>query len=167
VQPKPDYGRLGLVDENIEVLVSSCGMHDRVLGRGRQLAALPELIFLRCFFVGLCDNRTVISDATCLCGAIHMIGLLTSSLFALSDVSPRRTATAETHLYQPSEDGKRTCNPHERKQRCSDIRMEIYLRHTTDSIAKDDEHDGSDNGSYSDEEGVEKGEDGDDEGEPS
>jgi len=167
VRPRPDYGRLGLVDENIEVFVSLCDMQDGVLGRGRQLTALPELIFLRCFFVGLCDNMTAIPDATCLCGAIRMVGLFASSLLALPDVSPRRAATAEAHLYQPSKDGKRTCNPHEREQRCSDICMEIDLRHTTDSVAKDDEHDGSDHGSNSDEEGVEKGEDGDDEGEPS
>ena len=96
-----------------------------------------------------------------------MISLLVSSLLALPYVSPRRTAAAETHLYQPGEDGKGTCDPHEREQRRSDICPKMNLRHTTDSVAKNHEHDGSDNGSDGDEEGVEEGEDSNDKGEPS
>lgn len=95
-----------------------------------------------------------------------MVCLLVSSLLALLDVSPRRTAAAETHLYEPSEYGESARYPHEGEQGDANFRLDIQLSHTTNSVAEDDEHDGCDDGGDRYEERVEEGEDSNDEGEP-
>lgn len=95
-----------------------------------------------------------------------MICLLTAPLPPCLDIPPARTATAQTHLHQPSKNGEPASDPHEHKERDSNRGTNIQLLDASDGIAEDDEHDGCDDGCSRNDEGVEECDDGDGEGEP-
>lgn len=128
-----------------------------------RLTTLPESIFL---LGRRLTSRHLRVPRSSRLRAIDLVRLLTSSLLSLLYISPAGTATAKSSLHQPGKDGKRTSHPHERKQSLAYFGANVQFCHRTNSITEDDEHDGCDDGRGSDQEGIEKGEDGDGEGEP-
>jgi hypothetical protein len=157
-------------DFNVQIDVYACDVVEEIRGRWERLltSTLPELILLLLLLlIGFADDQIIVSDAACLCASsVHVVRLFVPSLLALLDVSPRRTAAAKSHLYEPGKDGESTCHPHEGEQRGTYLRRNVQLSHTTDSVAEDDEHDGCNDRGDGYEEGVEEGEDGDEEGKP-
>lgn len=75
-----------------------------------------------------------------------IIRLLTAPLATRLHIPTTRTAAQQPHLYQPREDSKRRGDPHEDEQRDANLRTNVQLRHPSNSVAEDDEHDGRDDG---------------------
>jgi hypothetical protein len=98
--------------------------------------------------------------------AIDLIRFLVASLSAGANVSPASTAATKPCLYEPREDGKRTCHPHEGKHCFTNARANVDFPDTANDIAKDDEHGGCYNGGGGYEERVKEGENGDEERPP-
>jgi hypothetical protein len=97
---------------------------------------------------------------------LRMIRLLAPPLASRLNIPSGRTATTQSHLYQPRENRKRARNPHEHEKRRPNLCANIQFRLFSDRVTEDDEHDGCDDGCDCDDERVEEGEDCDGEREP-
>jgi hypothetical protein len=98
--------------------------------------------------------------------AFRSPSLLRPRLLPLLNIPPTRAATALAQSNQPSQDRRRSGDPHESEHLLSDAAFDVELLDGRDGVLHDNEEDGSDDGGDGGEEGGQEGQDGDEEGQP-
>lgn len=98
--------------------------------------------------------------------AVLFLDLLDPLFSPSLDVSSTDTTTAQAHLEQPCDNGRRTRNPHTGEHGRPNLGTNVDIVVLLEDVAHDDEHDGRDDASGCDAECVDEGEDAEDEGRP-